>query len=54
MTAEVSGLVDAELGMISHRIFIEPKINGTELQRTFARIVLARGITGYAALGMMV
>ena len=37
MTMETAGLVDAEHGMISRRIFIEPEIYQAELQRIFAR-----------------
>jgi phenylpropionate dioxygenase-like ring-hydroxylating dioxygenase large terminal subunit len=37
MTTETAGLVDAEHGMISRRIFIEPEIYQAELQRIFAR-----------------
>ena len=37
MTTETAGLVDAEHGLISRRIFIEPEIYEAELQRIFAR-----------------
>jgi phenylpropionate dioxygenase-like ring-hydroxylating dioxygenase large terminal subunit len=37
MTAELSGLVDTERGIVSRRIFIEPEIYEAEQQRIFAR-----------------
>ena len=37
MTAEMSGLVDDNKGLVSRRIFIEPKIYEQELERIFAR-----------------
>ena len=37
MTAEIAGLVDAEHGLISRRIFIEPEIYEAELRQIFAR-----------------
>jgi 3-phenylpropionate/trans-cinnamate dioxygenase alpha subunit len=37
MTTDTTGLVDNVTGMISRRIFIEPEIYETELQRIFAR-----------------
>lgn len=37
MTAEIAGLVDAEHGLISRRIFIEPEIYEMELRQIFAR-----------------
>jgi hypothetical protein len=36
---DVGGLVDAEHGLISRRIFIEPKIYEQEQRQIFARIV---------------
>ncbi len=37
MGTNFGGLVDAENGLISRRIFIEPKIYAQELERVFAR-----------------
>ena len=37
MEADTLGLVDAEKGLISRRIFIEPDIYQQELERIFAR-----------------
>ena len=37
MAADTLGLVDAEKGLISRRIFIEPDIYQQELERVFAR-----------------
>ncbi len=37
MTAEIAALVDAEHGLISRRIFIEPEIYEMELRQIFAR-----------------
>ena len=37
MASELGGLVDAENGLISRRIFIEPQIYAQELERIFAR-----------------
>ena len=37
MVAEVQGLVDADRGLVSRRIFIEPEIYQQELERIFAR-----------------
>jgi hypothetical protein len=37
MTTNLGGLIDAENGLISRRIFIEPEIYAQELERTFAR-----------------
>ena len=37
MTTNFGGLVDAENGLISRRIFIEPQIYAQELERIFAR-----------------
>jgi hypothetical protein len=40
MAPEFGGLVDAENGLISRRIFIEPEIYAQELERIFARFWL--------------
>jgi phenylpropionate dioxygenase-like ring-hydroxylating dioxygenase large terminal subunit len=37
MTAEIAALVDAEHGLISRRIFIEPEVYEAELRQIFAR-----------------
>jgi hypothetical protein len=37
VVANFGGLVDAENGLVSRRIFIEPEIYGQELERIFAR-----------------
>ena len=37
MAVEAAGLVDAEKGLISRRIFIEDEIYQQELERIFAR-----------------
>ena len=37
MSRDINGLVDAEKGLISRRIFIEPEIYGQEQERIFAR-----------------
>ena len=37
MAIDLGGLVDAENGLISRRIFIEPEIYAQELERIFAR-----------------
>ena len=37
MMTDIRSLVDAEHGLVSRRIFIEPEIYAQELERIFAR-----------------